>query len=578
MQRLAISMGLALSALAGPLTGCSGSSSSKPASPPLACGVPTTFAWSSTGPLLGPTSDATHDLIAIKDPSVVYANDKWNVFASSVDSGGNYNMVYLTFPDWDHTAEATTYYMDQTPGLSGYHAAPQVFFFAPQNTWYLVYQSGPPTYSTNDNLDDPTAWTPPLSFFGAEPAIVTQNKGSGGWLDFWVICDDVNCYLFFSDDNGHWYRSQTTVGNFPHGFGDPAIVLQDANPDHLFEASNVYKMAGTDQYLAMVEAFDATSGYHRYFRSWTADTLDGDWTPLADTFAMPFASTSNVTFTEQPPWTQDISHGEMIRAGIDQTLVIDTCHLQFLYQGLDPTMLSLPYNSLPWRLGLLTSTVSPPRVDGGSGGAGGAGGAGGGPTDAGIAHNLDDTFTTANSLSGFALGTYADPGSVNLAGNYPVDGGADGGDGAVANKPTLAWVGTDGSPDPGALQVTATFTSYGQYVDVVTQIAPALDLSNRVLKAQVKLVSSTPASFPGGIQFHASAGASYTYFGSAGLAFGPVGSWSPILLDLGAASSTFDATMIVQLGIQVYSGSPPTGVTELAAPITVVFEIDTITD
>jgi endo-1,4-beta-xylanase len=582
MRRPAILIGLALSAVAG----CSGSSGSKTPPPPAACGVPTGFAWSSTGALLGPQSDPTHDLVAIKDPSVVYANDKWHVFASSVDSGGNYNMVYLTFPDWDHTAEATTYYLDQTPGLSGYHAAPQVFFFAPQNTWYLVYQSGPPTYSTNANLEDPTAWTPPLGFFGAEPAIVTQNKGSGDWLDFWVICDDVNCYLFFSDDNGHWYRSQTTVASFPHGFGDPVIVLQDANPDHLFEASNVYKMAGNDKYLAMVEAFDATSGYHRYFRSWTADTLDGDWTPLADTFAMPFASTSNVTFTEQPPWTQDISHGEMIRAGIDQSLVIDTCHLQFLYQGLDPTTLSLPYNSLPWRLGLLTSTITPPMVDGGSvGGAGGAGGGGGsgGTTGADAGITLDDTFTTANSLAGFALSTYADTGSFNLAGNYPVDAGdSTDGDGPVdgggTTKPTLTWVGTDGNPAPGALQVTATFTNYGQYVDVVTQIAPALDLSNRVLEAQVKLVSSTPASFPGGIQFHASAGASYTYFGSAGLAFGPVGTWSPILLDLGASAAPFDATMVVQLGIQVYSGSPPTGVTTLAAPISVVFEIDTITD
>src|SRR5262249_44422227 len=182
-----------------------------------------------------------------------------------------------------------------------------------------------------------------------EPAVVTQNKGmNGGWLDFWVICDDANCYLFFSDDNGHWYRSQTTVASFPSGFGDPVVVLQDANPYRLFEASNVYKLGGTDKYLALVEGFDAGSAYKRYFRSWTADTLDGEWTPLADTFAMPFASTYNVTFTEQPPWSADISHGEMLRDGYDEHLVVDTCHLQFLYQGVDPTMTGLPYNSLPW--------------------------------------------------------------------------------------------------------------------------------------------------------------------------------------------------------------------------------------
>jgi endo-1,4-beta-xylanase len=222
----------------------------------------------------------------------------------------------------------------------------------------MVFQSGPPSYSTNDDINDPTGWQPMLTFYpgNTEPPTVTATKGTGGWLDFWVICDDANCFLFFSDDNGHWYRSQTTIDRFPYGFGDATVVMSDPVASHLFEASNVYKMKDTGKYLALVEAYDATSAYHRYFRSWTADALDGEWTPLQDTYTAPFASTANVTFTQQPPWTADISHGEMIRDGYDQQLEIDTCHLQYLYQGLDPMMTSLPYNSLPWRLGLLTAT------------------------------------------------------------------------------------------------------------------------------------------------------------------------------------------------------------------------------
>jgi endo-1,4-beta-xylanase len=320
------------------------------------CAVPTSFAWNSSGVLLGPVSDATHNLTAIKDPSVVYFNNQWHVFASSVTAAGTYSIVYLTFPDWDHTADATFYYMDQTPGFAGYKAAPQVFFFAPQNKWYLVYQTGPPSFSTNDDIDDPAGWTPAQSFFAAEPATVRTNKGTGGWLDFWVICDEASCFLFFSDDFGHWYRSQTTIDQFPKGFGEPTIVMSDPVASHLFEASNVYKMKDTGKYLALVEAYDASSSYHRYFRSWTADALDGDWTPLQDTYTSPFASKANVTSTVQPPWTVDISHGEMIRDGYDQNLEIDTCHLQFLYQGVDPTMTNVSYNSLPWRLGLITAT------------------------------------------------------------------------------------------------------------------------------------------------------------------------------------------------------------------------------
>jgi endo-1,4-beta-xylanase len=129
--------------------------------------------------------------------------------------------------------------------------------------------------------------------------------------------------------------------------------MQDSTASRLFEASNVYLMKGTGRYLALVEAFDATSFYHRYFRSWTADSLDGTWTPLQDTFTAPFASTGNVAFPGSP-WTADISHGEMIRDGHDETLTIDTCHLQYLYQGFDPSAPTNPYNGIPWRLGLLT--------------------------------------------------------------------------------------------------------------------------------------------------------------------------------------------------------------------------------
>jgi endo-1,4-beta-xylanase len=320
------------------------------------CGVPDAFVWSSTGPILGPVSNSTHDLVAIKDPSVVYFNGKWHVFVSTVDTTGAYSIAYISFTDWSQADAGTFTNLDQYSAFSGYHAAPQVFFFAPQNKWYLIYQSGPPQYSTNTDVGNPAGWSAPSSFFAAEPDVVTQNQGAtGGWLDFWVICDSASCFLFFSDDNGHWYRSQTTLADFPNGFANTVIVMQDSVPSRLFEASNVYLMKDTGKYLALVEGYDATSGNHRYFRSWTADTLDGTWTPLQDTFTAPFASTHDVTFAGTP-WTADISHGEMIRAGYDQTLTIDTCSLQYLYQGFDPAAPTNPYNGIPWRLGLLTKT------------------------------------------------------------------------------------------------------------------------------------------------------------------------------------------------------------------------------
>jgi endo-1,4-beta-xylanase len=315
--------------------------------------LPSSFRWSSSGVLISPKSDATHNIAGIKDPSVVFYNGKWHVFASVANSSG-YSMVYTSFTDWAQAGAAPHSYLDRSGIGTGYRAAPQVFYFAPQNKWYLVYQTGNASYSTNSDISNPNGWSAPQNFYSSMPSIIAQNIGNGFWVDMWVICDNVNCYLFSSDDNGHLYRSQTTVAQFPNGFTNTVIAAQDANRNNLFEASNVYKVQGSNQYLLIVEAIGSDG--RRYFRSWTSPSIAGSWTPLAATESNPFARASNVTFPAGA-WTRDISHGEMIRAGYDQTLTISPCNMRYLYQGLDPSA-GGDYNSLPWRLGLLTQTNS----------------------------------------------------------------------------------------------------------------------------------------------------------------------------------------------------------------------------
>ncbi|MDQ0753237.1 endo-1,4-beta-xylanase [Streptomyces africanus] len=317
-----------------------------------AAALPSSFRWNSSGSLISPKPDATHRIAGIKDPSVVYHNGKYHVFASTASSSG-YNLVYLNFSDWSQANSATHHYLDRTAIGAGYRAAPQVFYYAPQRLWYLVYQTGNASYSTNPDISNPNGWSAPRNFYSSMPDIIKQNIGNGFWVDMWVICDSANCYLFSSDDNGHLYRSQTTVGQFPNGFTNTVIAARDSKYA-MFEASNVYKVQGSNQYLLLVEAI-ASDG-RRYFRSWTSNSLAGSWSPLAASEGNPFAKSSNVTFPAGT-WTRDISHGEMIRAGNDQTLTIPACKLQYLYQGKDPNA-GGDYNSLPWRLGLLTQTNS----------------------------------------------------------------------------------------------------------------------------------------------------------------------------------------------------------------------------
>ncbi len=321
---------------------------SRPA--PTAGSLPDTFRWSSSGPLIGPKPDPAHANVAVKDPSVVHHDGRYHVFASTYTDG--YNLMHTSFTDWSQAPSAPHSYLDRSAIGAGYRAAPQVFYFAPQSLWYLVYQTDSnASYSTTTDIADPMSWSAPKHLYAdGMPDIVRDNIGNGYWVDFWVICDSAKCYLFSSDDNGHLYRSETALADFPNGFGNTVIAMRDNDRHRLFEACNIYKIAGEQRYLMLHEAIGSDG--RRWFRSWTAPAITGPWSALADSESNPFARADNVTFPDGA-WTRDISHGEVVRTNVDQTMEIDPGKLTYLYQGLDPDA-SGDYNHLPWRLGLLT--------------------------------------------------------------------------------------------------------------------------------------------------------------------------------------------------------------------------------
>jgi hypothetical protein len=314
------------------------------------------FKWKSSGVLIKPVSDEAHQIVSVKDPTVVYYDDTWHVYATTANNRGNWSMVYLSFKDWSEAASAKPYYIDQNPGLRGYHCAPQVFYFRPHKKWYLIYQSQHPQYSTTDDISKPETWTEPENFFASRPQGMPRLP-----IDYWVICDDTHAYLFFTGDNGRLYRSRTKIEDFPNGMTNPETIIEETR-ETLFEGSMTYKIKGTDMYLTLVEGL----GPSRYYRAYTSDQLDGKWTPVreANSYEKPFAGINNVTFEEGvDPWTRDISHGELIRDGYDETLTIDPMNLQVLYQGRDPAS-GGQYHSLPYQLGLLKlEAVSKPPHD-----------------------------------------------------------------------------------------------------------------------------------------------------------------------------------------------------------------------
>jgi hypothetical protein len=320
-----------------------------PATAPAVAAPPpfdTPLKWKSSGIVVKPVSDESHTIVSVKDPSIVHFNDRWHVYATIYSTSRNaWSMVYLNFKDWSDAPSAKLHFIDSNPNLRGYHCAPQVFYFRPHRKWYLIFQSQHPQYTTTDDLSKPESWPRPQDFFPTRPASVEKV-----WLDYWVICDDAHAYLFFTGDNGHLYRSRTRIEDFPRGMSEPEVALRGPRND-IFEGSMTYRIKGTSQYLTLVEAI----GPARYYRAWIADRLDGEWKPLpnATTFDRPFAGINNVTFDDGiAPWTRDISHGELIRDGCDETMTIDPANLQLLYQGRDPAI-NPAYQLLPYQLGLL---------------------------------------------------------------------------------------------------------------------------------------------------------------------------------------------------------------------------------
>lgn len=327
---------------------CAGSAGAAPPTPPATAppAITVPACWEYTAPLV--TSGKQDDAgIARKDPTVVHHDGRWHVFMT-VKLPDRTLTEYCNFAKWEDADTAPRTILKVSD--SKYFCAPQVFFFIPHQKWYLIYQVGVPdakkmwvAYSTTTTLADPASWTQarPILDGGANDPRVE------GGIDYWIICDAQRAYLFFTSNNGKLWRMWTRIEDFPNGFDHCELVLQAA----IFEASHTYKVKGTGKYLTIVE-----ENGRRYYKAYLADRLDGPWAPLADTAEKPFAGWSNIRpATGVQPWTDNVSHGELVRDSIDQTMTIAPDHLRFVFQGmLEKEKAGLGYGRFPWRLGILT--------------------------------------------------------------------------------------------------------------------------------------------------------------------------------------------------------------------------------
>ncbi len=248
--------------------------------------------------------------------------------------------------------------------------APQIFYFEPQRLWYLIAHTKvagkpnlAPVYLTNPNIDDLQGWSKPQ-------ILQTGKLDETFWIDFWIICDDTNAHLFYSNQQGAVLRMECPLKNFPHGFAQSTeqVALSAAGEDdtarwQIFEAQHVYHVKEPDKYLMLLEC-----GYYEKSKHWfgdarsrfmigmVADRLQGPWTRIEPAENEFLAQAKNL-FREDghlSHYTQ-ISHPELIRSGYNQKLEIENFNLRILFQSFDgsKTPDGYDYNELPWELAVM---------------------------------------------------------------------------------------------------------------------------------------------------------------------------------------------------------------------------------
>jgi len=304
-------------------------------------------AWTYSAPLISPEDRDENRSHAQKDPTVVFHEGRWHVFMT-IKLQGRSIIEYCSFADWEKADASKRTVLDLSD--SDYWCAPQVFYFRPHKLWYLVYQVGMPGqrfmwvgYSTTADIADPSSWT------RARPMLDggKDDPREAGGLDYWITCDDERAYIFLTTLNGKMWRLWTKKDDFPNGFDHCKLALQAK----IFEASHTYRIKGREQYLTIVEEKG-----RRYYKAYVADRLDGKWTPVADTAQRPFAGSKNVRPAPGvESWTDNISHGELIRDGIDETLTVDPANLRMIFQGMwSKDKIFKKYGQYRWRIGMLT--------------------------------------------------------------------------------------------------------------------------------------------------------------------------------------------------------------------------------
>jgi len=298
--------------------------------------------WNISKPVFEKGKPGSFDEISVKDPSVVFFQNKWHLFYTARGTN-EYTTGYVSAVELEDLNTAPRFELKQIRGKTSYGCAPQVFYFSPQNKWYLIYQNRDsnyqPVFSTNTEISKPELWSPYKNLI--------QKDSNKKWIDFWVMADDKKVYLFYTAAHSGVVVRSTTINDFPDGWGKSKKIF-----DNVHEAVHIYKVKGKTEFHMIYEL--NTDGI-RSFGLAKSNKLDGGWIKVTDDYA---TGTQLQYSRDTKVWTEMVSHGEMIRSGYDEKMEYNPENCRWLIQGILKSELTDDYPSLPWRLGVIEQVNS----------------------------------------------------------------------------------------------------------------------------------------------------------------------------------------------------------------------------
>jgi endo-1,4-beta-xylanase len=338
--------------------------------------LPSYDRWIVSDPVLEAGPEGAFDELSVKDPTIVFYNDKYHLFYTGkatyetrdrmthLSKNGS-GLGYVSAPSLEALGTARRYDLGMITGAV--IVAPQVFFFEPQQQWYIVAQTiveGKPdlmpVYLTNPDIEDVNGWSDPQ-------ILKTRKSNNGFWIDFWVICDEEKAHLFYTDHAGSLFRFECPLEQFPEGFAremeETVLTVRGENEKgrwRMHEASHIYYVKEHGHYLNIMEAVyphptrkNYWESRNRFLFAMVAEKLEGPWYRVEDRENDFFGDPENL-FNEDGSRSvyDEVSHPELIRSGYNQRLEIEDYQLQLLFQAFDADTVGpeYDYNYLPWKL------------------------------------------------------------------------------------------------------------------------------------------------------------------------------------------------------------------------------------